>query len=144
MMKLILVVGLYIIAPTLAQIDTIPQRFRHGNAMEMSSATTHGDDLGRTSKINSNLRNNRELIGRSLQDMSMSIPHISPQDMSMSIPDIARDEWNFGGGGDPSSDLPTYSPLPAPNGEGMFDVDEVVSWICRFCPSSICSNCPSA
>jgi len=134
MVKLIWIVGLNIIAPTLAQIDTIPQRFRHGNAIQMSSATTHGDDFGRTSKLNNNLRKNREPVDRSLEDMSMS----------MSIPDIARDEWTFGGGGgDPSLDLPTYSPLPAPNGDD-FDVDEVVSWICRFCPSSICSNCPSA
>jgi hypothetical protein len=139
MVKFILTIGLSaLLAPSSssAQIDTIPQRIRNGKHATLisSSATTEeGDELfGRTQNYN-NLRKNGENTERSLQlvELSMSIPSIDQADMSMPS-----------GGDNTSTDLPTYSPLPAPNLDD-FNVDEVVSWICRFCPATICSNCPS-
>lgn len=139
MVKFILTIGLSaLLAPSSssAQIDTIPQRIRNGKhaAFISSSATKEeGDELFGRTQNNNNLRQNGERTGRSLQlvELSMSIPSIDQADMSMPS-----------GGDNTSTDLPTYSPLPAPNLDD-FNVDEVVSWICRFCPATICSNCPS-
>ena len=142
MVMLIRIIGLSILAPSLSQIDTLPQRIRkgsNGSIQRYSTKTTNEDELFGRTKTNNVRANLKATDSRSLEQhlvLSMSIPSVTLAEMS--IPTSA------GGGDNPAStlDWPTYSPLPSPNLD-EFDVDEVVSWICRFCPSTICSSCPS-
>lgn len=150
MVKFIQIIGLYILAPSLlAQIDTIPQRFRNGSNNNQSilrnSVKTHEDTLlDRTTTTTSNnyinnlrILNEQITIDRDLQQqvLSMSFPAVTLAEMSIPSEGSGSDDMAF-----PTT---TYSPLPAPNMD-EFDVDEVISWICRFCPSTICSSCVSA
>ena len=129
MVTFVQVITLSILTLSTAQIDNIPQRLRSGNDILKSSEKAERDAFG----LNNNMANEREdskNAERILQlSMSMSLPSIAQNDMSMPI---------FSGG---DLDWPTYSPLPMLD---IGDAEEMISWFCRFCPSTICSEyCPS-